>query len=74
MRLNGYALAEKMVLYPEHRASLIVLEKEDLERFNYQRGDTEMLANMPLAIPEVIWSTFFRQEADYVKVSMRKSA
>lgn len=60
-----------MVLYPEHRASLIVLEKEDLERFNYQRGDTEMLANMPLAIPEVIWSTFFRQEADYVKVSMR---
>ena len=71
MRLNGYALAEKMVLYPEHRASLIVLEKEDLERFNYQRGDTEMLANMPLAIPEVIWSTFFRQEADYVKVSMR---
>lgn len=71
IRLNGYALAEKMVIYPEHRASLIVLEKEELERFHYQRGDTEMLANMPLAIPEVIWSTFFRQEADYVKVSMR---
>lgn len=71
IRLNGYALSEKMVIYPEHRASLIVLEKEELERFHYQRGDTEMLANMPLAIPEVIWSTFFRQEADYVKVSMR---
>lgn len=71
IRLNGYALAEKMVIYPEHRASLIVLEKEELERFHYQRGDTEILANMPLAIPEVIWSTFFRQEADYVKVSMR---
>lgn len=71
MRLTGYALAEKMIIYPEHNASFIVLTKDDLTRFNYQSGDTEMLANKPLAIPEVIWSTFFRQEKGYVKVSMR---
>lgn len=71
LRLNGYALAEKMTLYPEHKASLIILTKEDLDRFNYQVGDTEALANMPLAIPTVIWSTFMRQEKNYVKISMR---
>ena len=71
MRLIGYAIAEKMELYPEHKASFIVLTRDDLDRFNYQSGDTETLANMPLAIPEVIWSTFFRQENGYVKVSMR---
>ena len=71
MRLTGYAIAEKMKIYPEHKASFIVLDKNDLTRFNYQSGDTEMLANMPLAIPEVIWSTFFREEKDYIKVSMR---
>ena len=71
MRLTGYALAEKMIIYPEHKASLIVLTQDDLTRFNYQSGDTETLANRPLAIPEVVWSTFFRQEKGYVKVSMR---
>lgn len=71
MRLTGYAIAEKMVIYPEHKASFIVLDGDDLQKFNYRSGDTETLANMPLAIPEVIWSTFFRQEKDYVKVSMR---
>ena len=34
-------------------------------------GDTETLANMPLAIPSVIWSTYFREERGYIKVSMR---
>ena len=71
MRLTGYALAEKMIVYPEHKASLIVLTGDDLTRFFYESADTEMLANKPLAIPEVVWSTFFRQEKGYVKVSMR---
>lgn len=71
LRLTGYAISKKMVLYPECHASLIVLDKRDLGKFNYQAGDTETLANMPLAIPEVNWSTFFRQEKGYIKVSMR---
>lgn len=71
LRLNGYAVAEKMSVYPESRAALIVLDKSDLKRFNYKKGDTEDLVNTPLAIPEVIWSTFFREETDFVKVSMR---
>ena len=71
IRLQGYALSEKMQLFPEQGAALIVLSKEELERFNYQRGDTETLVNKPLAIPEVYWSVFMREDVDRIKVSCR---
>ncbi len=71
IRLQGYALSEKMQLFPEQGAALISLSKDELERFNYQRGDTETLVNKPLAIPEVYWSVFLREDTDRIKVSCR---
>ena len=71
LRLQGYAINEKMQLFPEHGASLITLDKAELERFNYNRGDTETLVNKPLAIPEAYWSVFLREDADRIKVSCR---
>ena len=71
LRLQGYAISEKMELYPRQGASLIVLNKEELERFNYNRGDTETLVNKPLAIPEIYWSVFMREDADRIKISCR---
>lgn len=71
LRLQGYALSEKMQLFPEQGASLIALNKEELERFNYNRGDTETLVNKPLAIPDIYWSVFLREDADKIKVSCR---
>ena len=71
IRLQGYALSQKMQLFPEQGAALITLGKEELEQFNYQRGDTETLVNKPLAIPEVYWSVFLREDPDRIKVSCR---
>ena len=71
LRLQGYAISEKMQLFPDHGASLIVLSKEELTRFNYSRGDTESLVNKPLAIPGIYWSVFLREDADKIKVSCR---
>ena len=71
VRLQGYALSEKMQLFPEQGAALITLSKEELERFNYNRGDTETLVNKPLAIPEVYWSVFLREDTEKIKVSCR---
>lgn len=71
IRLQGYALSEKMRLFPEQGASLIILSKEELDRFNYHRGDTETLVNKPLAIPSVYWSVFMREDLDRIKVSCR---
>lgn len=71
LRLQGYAISEKMQLFPEQGAALIVLDKEELERFNYTRGDTETLVNKPLAIPNIFWSVFMREDADKIKISCR---
>ena len=71
LRLQGYAINEKMELYPECGVALITLDKEELERFNYNRGDTETLVNKPLAIPGIYWSVFMREDADTIKLSCR---
>ena len=71
LRLQGYAISEKMQLFPEQGAALITLSKGELERFNYNRGDTETLVNKPLAVPEIYWSVFLREDADKIKVSCR---
>ncbi len=71
LRLQGYAISQKMQLFPEQGASLIALTKEELERYNYSRGDTESLVNKPLAVPGIYWSVFLREDADKIKVSCR---
>lgn len=71
LRLMGYALSEKMELFPEVGGAMIVLDKHELGRFRYQRGDTESLVNRPLTIPGIDWSMFLREDSDYIKVSAR---
>lgn len=70
MQLQAYALSQKMQLSDYHSA-LITLDRDELNRFGYKKGDTEGLVNKPLAIPGVIYSCYLRQEKDYIKVSMR---
>ncbi len=68
----GYSQYAKMQLLPEHRAALITLSREELNEFNYKKGDTEALVNVPLSIPEIVYSIYLREdEPNYVKVSMR---
>ena len=71
LRLNSYAILRKMELLPDVHGSLIVLSRDELNRFHYTRGDTEGLVNRPLAIPGVEFSVFMRQESDCIRVSMR---
>lgn len=71
LRLNGYAIAEKMVLFPEYSTAMITLERDELERFHYRKGDSEGLVNVPLGIPGIRFSAFFREDDDYIKISLR---
>lgn len=71
LRLNGYAMYEKFKVYPEHKAALLTLTRDELNRFHYQKGDTEDLVNKPLTMPDVKYSVFLREESDYIKVSAR---
>ena len=71
LQLNGYAMQEKLSIYPEHKAALITLTRDELNRFHYQKGDTEDLVNRPLTIADITYSIFLREESDYIKVSAR---
>lgn len=71
LRLNGYALEQKLQVFDNHRAALITLTRDELNRFHYQKGDTEDLVNKPLTIAEMIYSVFLREEDGYIKVSTR---
>ncbi|MDE6578281.1 MAG: bifunctional oligoribonuclease/PAP phosphatase NrnA [Muribaculaceae bacterium] len=71
LRLEAYAISEKMEIFPKHKAALITLSKEELERFSYERGDTEGLVNRPLEVRGLVYSIFMREDADCIKVSAR---
>lgn len=71
LKLEAFALSERLQIFPSHRAAVITLSKTDLERFHYERGDTEGLVNRPLEIKGIVYSVFMREDSDCVKVSAR---
>ena len=71
LRLNGYALSEKMRLLAGNQVALMQLTTAELERFHYQKGDLEGVVNMPLEVPGVKVSVLMHAEPDFIKVSCR---
>lgn len=71
LKIQAYALYEKLEIFDAHHCAVITLNKEELERFHYERGDTEGLVNMPLEVRGVVSSFFLREDSDCIKVSAR---
>jgi len=71
MMLLGYCLNEKMQVFPEYRAAIICLSKEELEHFNFKPGDTEGFVNYPLSINNIVFSALFIEKDGFVKASFR---
>ena len=70
-RLNAFALNERMEILPQYRTAIITLSQTDLERFHYERGDTEGLVNEPLQIKGITASFFLREDPASIKISSR---
>ena len=71
LKLQGYVLYEKMKVFPESKTTLISLSQAELNKFNYQKGDTEGFVNMPLTSGEIVFSALIKEEKGYVKISLR---
>ncbi len=73
LRLMGFVLYSKMIVYPEFNAALITLTDEEQKRFNYVKGDSEGFVNIPLSIKNVRFSVFLREDkdSDMIKISLR---
>ncbi|MDR1198381.1 MAG: DHH family phosphoesterase [Prevotellaceae bacterium] len=70
MKLLGYALS-KMVVLPEYASAYITLSREDLNKFDFQIGDTEGFVNYPLSIKGIVLSLLLVEKDDHIKLSIR---
>ncbi|MBQ5574519.1 MAG: bifunctional oligoribonuclease/PAP phosphatase NrnA [Bacteroidales bacterium] len=71
MRLMGYVLSKKMVVFPQYHAAYISLTKAEADQFDYRVGDTEGFVNLPLCIQDVEFSAFFMERDGLIRCSFR---
>lgn len=71
MRLMGFVLNHRMILYPEFGTAIMFLSQNDLKDYDYKVGDTEGFVNLPLSINGIFFSVFMREDDDKIKISLR---
>ncbi len=71
LRLLGYCLSEKLEILEEYSTAFIWLTKEELNRFNYQVGDTEGVVNYALSIDKIKLAALFTEREGIVRISFR---
>jgi phosphoesterase RecJ-like protein len=71
IRLQGFALNQRMVVIPEFKTAYIYLSKEDLKEYNHVKGDTEGFVNMPLSIKGINFTALFIEKDNFIKLSFR---
>ena len=72
VQLRSYAISNKFIHIEETPIAYISLSQEELKRYDYQKGDTEGLVNIPLSIKGISISVFMKENEDgSVKMSFR---
>ena len=71
IKLLGYCLDKKLLLYPENNSAIISLNAEELEKFKFKNGDTEGFINYALGIKGIKFATFIVEKEGIVKLSLR---
>jgi len=71
LKLQGYTLAEKMEYIEEYKVTIMYLDEVELNRFGYQKGDTEGLVNIGLSIKGAVASIFLAEKDGKIKMSFR---
>ena len=71
LRLQGYAMSEKLEILYDHHVAIISLTKEELTKYNYKKGDTDSLANTILSIKGMKAAIVFSERDGIMKISFR---
>jgi phosphoesterase RecJ-like protein len=71
LRLQGYAMSEKLEILYNHNVAIISLSKEELAKYNYKKGDTDGLANLVLSIKGMKAAIVFTERDGMMKISFR---
>ncbi|RAJ16773.1 DHH family phosphoesterase [Olleya aquimaris] len=72
MQLLGCALSNLKVV-PESRAAYITLSQQELQQFDYKKGDTEGFVNYALSLNNVVLAAIFIEDLQQgiIKISLR---
>ncbi|MFD2541171.1 bifunctional oligoribonuclease/PAP phosphatase NrnA [Lacinutrix gracilariae] len=72
LQLLGCALSNLKVL-PEYRTAYITLTQEELNRFDFKKGDTEGFVNYALSLENIIFAAIFIEDhkQNIIKISLR---
>jgi bifunctional oligoribonuclease and PAP phosphatase NrnA len=71
LRLQGYAMSEKLEMIEELHIAIISMTEEELKRFNAQKGDTDGLANLALSIKGMKAAVVLSEKDAKIKMSFR---
>lgn len=72
LQLLGRALSN-MIVIDKLKTAYITLSQDELDEFNYQKGDTEGIVNYALSLKGIIFAAIFIEDVDQklVKMSLR---
>ena len=71
LRLLGYAINQKMEVLSDYAVAIIPLSKKEMERFNFQPGDTEGIVNFPLSMKKIKMAVLITERTDQIRLSFR---
>ena len=71
LKLLGYTLSKKMQRIEHYPLAIMTLDIKELEKYNYNTGDTEGFVNYPLQVKDIIATAFIMERPDGVKISLR---
>lgn len=71
LRLQGFAMSQKLEVMEDYGVSLIPLSKEELAEYNYQKGDIDGLANLALSIKGMKAAIVYSERDGIIKMSFR---
>lgn len=72
LKLLGYVLGEKLIHRPELGLAYVCLTQAEMDKFNYQPGDTEGFVNYALSIKGVNRACLMKEDkTGFVKMSFR---
>ncbi len=71
LKFLGFALSQRLTVFPEHHVAYFAISMKDLEQFKSRTGDTEGLVNYALSINGITMAALFTESEEGVKLSLR---
>ena len=71
LKFFGYAMSELLEVYPEQEAALMVIRKEDMERYGVESAELTGLINEVMKLRAVDCAVLVREEDAKVRLSLR---